>query len=100
MPTALKTSPLFTPLKVGRVTLKHRVVLAPLTRCRATKEHVHTDLGVEYYNQRSASPGSLLITEASVIHPAAGVWNHGPYIYTDAQVKAWKKVCVILFPAY
>jgi len=86
------SSALFTPLQVGRLTLSHRVVLAPLTRTRATKEHVHTELGVDYYAQRSSIPGSLLITEATVIHPAAGTIPHAPYIYTDRQVQAWKEV--------
>ena len=83
---------LFTPLQVGRVTLSHRIVLAPLTRSRATKDHVHTNMGVEYYAQRSSTPGSLLITEATTIHPAAGANHHVPYIHTDEQVQAWKEV--------
>ena len=87
-------SALFTPLRVGRVTLSHRIVLAPLTRSRATKDHVHTNLGVEYYTQRSSIPGSLLITEATTIHPMAGTRPHVPYIHTDSQVQAWKKVCI------
>jgi len=95
MSSSTESSALFTPLKVGRVTLSHRVVLAPLTRSRATKDHVHTDLGVEYYSQRSSTPGSLLITEASIIHPAVGAYPHAPSIYTDAQVEAWKKASLV-----
>ena len=95
MPSFTESSALFTPLQVGRVTLSHRIVLAPLSRSRATKDHVHTDLGVEYYAQRSSTPGSLLITEATTIHPAAGAYPHAPYIYTDAQVQAWKKVSLV-----
>lgn len=86
---------LFTPLQVGRLTLAHRIVLAPLTRSRATEDHVHTQLGVDYYSQRSSYPGSLLVTEATVIRPEAGAYSNVPYIYTDAQVQAWKKVCLI-----
>lgn len=86
------SSALFTPLRVGRSSLSHRIVLAPLTRTRATKDHVHTQLGVDYYSQRSAYPGSLLITEATPIHPAAGGLGNVPHIYTDAQVQAWKRV--------
>ena len=85
-------SALFRPLHVGRLTLSHRVVLAPLTRTRATNDHVHTQLGVDYYSQRSAFPGSLLVTEATAIHPAAGGQNNVPHIYTNAQVQAWKRV--------
>lgn len=92
MASSADSSALFTPLKVGRLTVSHRVVLAPLSRSRATKDHVHTKLGVDYYSQRSAFPGSLLITEATTIHPAAGAYSHAPYIYTGAQVQAWKEV--------
>ena len=92
MTSSTDSSALFNPLQVGRLTLSHRIVLAPLTRSRATKDHVHTQLGVDYYSQRSAYPGSLLITEATAIHPAAGASDRVPYVYTDAQVQAWKKV--------
>eukprot|EP00796_Vickermania_ingenoplastis_P012292 gene12292-biopygen8597 len=56
---------LMTPLKVGRYTMRNRVVMAPVTRCRADDEHVPTDLMVEYYGQR-ASMG-LIVTEATQI---------------------------------
>ena len=95
MTSSTESSALFTPLQVGRVTLSHRIVLTPLSRSRANKDHVHTDLGVEYYAQRSSVPGSLLITEGTVIHPMAGTWFHAPYIYTDSQVQAWKKVRIV-----
>ena len=95
MGSSIEASSLFTPTQVGRLNLSHRIVLAPVTRSRATKDHVHTKLGVEYYTQRSSTPGSLLITEATVIHPAAGAHSHSPYIYTDAQVQAWKKVHLV-----
>ena len=98
MSSSTDSSALFTPLQVGRFTLSHRIVLAPLTRSRATKDHVHTKLGVEYYTQRSSFPGSLLITEGVLIHPAAGAYLHAPYIYTDTQVQAWKKVRPIPTP--
>jgi NADPH2 dehydrogenase len=56
------TSNLFKPIKLGNVTLKHRVAMAPLTRFRANDESVHTDLGKTYYDQR-ASDGGFIITE-------------------------------------
>ena len=89
----MTTSKLFQPIKVGDLNLEHRVVLAPLTRFRATAEHVHTDLGVELYRQRSSTPGTLLISEASFIAPKAGGYPHVPLIQTDDQISAWKKVC-------
>ena len=36
-----------------------------------------------------------MITEATAHHPTAGTWFHAPYIYTDPQVQAWKKVCIV-----
>ena len=95
MSSSIESSALFTPLQVGRLSLSHRIVLAPLTRTRANKDHVHTKLGVDYYAQRSSFPGSLLVTEATAVHPAAGALLHAPYIYTDAQVQAWKKVRLV-----
>ena len=92
MSSSHNISALFAPLQVGRMTLSHRIVLSPLTRARATKDHVHTQLGVDYYSQRSSYPGSLLVTEGTIIHPTAGPFYNAPYIYTDEQVQAWKKV--------
>lgn len=63
------SDPLFTPLKVGQVELKHRIVMAPLTRNRATvPTFAPNDMIAEYYEQR-ASDGGLLITEVSQIYP-------------------------------
>lgn len=60
---------LFTPLNIGPISLSNRVVMAPLTRYRASDTHVHGDLAVEYYAQRTSVPGTLLITEATFISP-------------------------------
>ncbi|KAI0744285.1 NADH:flavin oxidoreductase/NADH oxidase [Daedaleopsis nitida] len=91
--SATTTSPaLFQPTQLGNMKLAHRVVLAPLTRLRADAEHVPTELLVEYYKQRSSVPGTLLITEATIIAPKAGGMPHAPGIWSDAQIAAWKKV--------
>lgn len=79
-----------TPIKVGNNHLKHRVVLAPLTRLRATFDNIPTDLHVEYYKQR-ASDGGLLISEGTVIS-ASSVYPKIPGIYNKEQIEAWKKV--------
>lgn len=67
----LADTALFTPLQLGAVKLEHRIVLAPLTRMRATKESdgifVPNHLIAEYYSQR-ASKGGLLLSEATPIH--------------------------------
>ena len=83
---------LFTPIKVGNCELAHRVAMAPLTRFRADKAHVHGDLAVEYYAQRGSTPGTLLVTEATFISPEAGGYDNVHGIWKDAQVAAWKKV--------
>ena len=86
------TSVLFKPIKVGDLTLKTSVVLAPLTRMRADKAHAHTDLAVKYYAQRASYPGTLLITEATFIAVKAGGYDNVPGIWSDDQIAAWKKV--------
>ncbi|GAA5796789.1 hypothetical protein HPULCUR_002164 [Helicostylum pulchrum] len=87
----MSTRAIFSPIKVGKNLLQHRVVLAPLTRFRATTEAVPTDLLVEYYKQR-ASEGGLLITEATFIDRLAGAYPQAPGIYTQEQIEEWKKV--------
>ncbi|KAF8837215.1 FMN-linked oxidoreductase [Paxillus ammoniavirescens] len=86
------TPALFRPIKVGPVTLQHRVVLAPLTRFRAYASHVPGPQAATYYAQRGSSPGTLLITEATFISHDAGGYEHVPGIYTDAQIEGWKQV--------
>jgi NADPH2 dehydrogenase len=83
---------LFTPLQVGQVTLKHRIVMAPLTRYRADNDHVPLPFVKEYYEQRGSFPGTLLVTEATFISPQAGGYANVPGIHNDAQIKAWKEV--------
>eukprot|EP00796_Vickermania_ingenoplastis_P012252 gene12252-biopygen8980 len=81
---------LMTPLKVGRYTMRNRVVMAPLTRCRADDEHVPTDLMVEYYGQR-ASMG-LIVTEATQIREGYSTFVREGGIYGPKQIAGWKKV--------
>ncbi|KIY67817.1 FMN-linked oxidoreductase [Cylindrobasidium torrendii FP15055 ss-10] len=87
-------SKLFQPIRVGRCELQHRVVLAPLTRYKATaKTHVpHTSIVKEYYSQRGSSPGTLLVAEATFISPQAAGYDHAPGIWSDEQIRAWKEV--------
>jgi NADPH2 dehydrogenase len=71
--------------------------MAPLTRFRADKEHVHGDLAVKYYAQRAEFPGTLLLTEATFIAAEAGGYDNIPGIWSDAQIQAWKKVSSVVF---
>jgi N-ethylmaleimide reductase len=83
---------LFSPLKVGPYQLKHRVALAPLTRLRAEKPSLAPrPLNAEYYAQR-ATPGGLLIAEASSVLPTGFGHPGVPCIYSEQQVEGWKKV--------
>ena len=86
------TEKLFTALPLGPITLSHRVVLAPLTRMRASPDgNAPTPLNAAYYAQRT-TPGGLLIAEATPVswqgHGAPNV----PGIHTPAQVAGWRGV--------
>ncbi|KAF2712590.1 FMN-linked oxidoreductase [Pleomassaria siparia CBS 279.74] len=85
-------SRLFQPLKVGNLSLKNRIALAPLTRLRANDTHVPLPMMAEYYSQRASAPGTLLISEATVIGTQYGGYPNVPGIYTDEQISAWKSV--------
>ena len=88
----MTTSSLFLPLNIGPLTLKHRVVMAPLTRSRSEQPgDIPGDLMREYYTQR-ASDGGLIISEATTISRTARGWFGAPGLYTDQQVEGWKKI--------
>jgi N-ethylmaleimide reductase len=84
-------SKLFSQTKVGHYELQHRVVLAPLTRMRTEPGNVPGDLMVEYYTQR-ATDGGLLITDATAVSQLGIAYVDAPGIYTEEQVKGWKRV--------
>ncbi|EXB38932.1 12-oxophytodienoate reductase 3 [Morus notabilis] len=81
---------LFSPYNMGKLDLSHRVVLAPMTRCRAINGVPHEALA-EYYTQRSTA-GGFLISEGTLVSNTAAGFPHVPGIYTEEQVEAWKKV--------
>jgi 12-oxophytodienoic acid reductase len=76
----------------GKFHLNHRLVLAPLTRCRSDPGYVAAASAEKYYGDRAAAPGTLLITEASPISPTACGYPNTPGMWTDEQVAAWKPV--------
>ena len=90
--SATTTPTLFMPLKLGTLSLSHRVVLAPMTRLRADEHHIPTSLATDFYSQRGRTPGTLLISEATPIALKAGVFPGMPGIWNEAQVAAWKNV--------
>lgn len=83
---------LFEPLKIGDMSLQHRIVMAPLTRFRADDNHVQLPMAVEYYCQRASVPGTLLIAESSLISPTHGGVPNAPGVWNDAQILGWKNV--------
>ena len=85
-------SKLFQPLTVGRMALQHRIAMAPLTRFRASTDHVLLPMGTEYYAQRASEPGTLLIAEATHISPRHSAGTNAVGIWNPEQIAAWKAV--------
>ncbi|KAJ5504903.1 hypothetical protein N7463_007777 [Penicillium fimorum] len=85
-------SRLFKPLNIGGMEVKHRIGMAPLTRFRATEDRVPTLLMKEYYGQRAAVPGTLIISEGTFISATCGGFPHAPGLWREDQVAAWKIV--------
>src|SRR5690349_14214668 len=85
-------SRLFHPIKVCNLELAHRIAMAPLTRLRATIDHVPTPLMEEYYTQRAAVPGTLLISEATLISPSHAGIPYAPAIWNEIQASAWRGI--------
>ncbi len=82
---------LLTPVKLGALSLKNRMIMAPLTRCRADEiTRAPNDLMVEYYKQRSSA--GLIITEATSVCPMGVGYPQTPGIWSEEQVKGWQKV--------
>ena len=78
---------LLSPFVLGGMSLKNRVVLAPMTRARAGKERVPNKLMAEYYVQRANA--GLLIAEATSISEQGLGWVDSLGIYSDAHVSGW-----------
>ncbi len=85
-----KKIPLLQPISVGKYQLKNRVIMAPLTRRRATDDHVPTDIMAEHYKQRASA--GLIIAEATNISEQAVGYMNSPGIYNEKQLNAWKPV--------
>ena len=83
-------SKLHDPLHVGALTLPNRIIMAPLTRCRASAGRVPNDLMLEYYVQRASA--GLILTEATSIDPMGVGYPDTPGIWSEEQVAGWKKI--------
>jgi len=96
MPTAYEAiaepahTDLFDPVQVGECLLANRIVMAPLTRSRATAAGTATPLMAEYYAQRATA--GLIIAEGTNISPQGRGYAYTPGIYSAAQIEAWQPV--------
>ena len=81
---------LFSSHQLGPLSLPNRVVMAPMTRCRADAETVPTPIMAEYYRQRATA--GLVITEATQISPQGIGYVNTPGIHNQKQVEGWKAV--------
>ena len=80
---------LFDPVQLGDLQLANRIVMSPLTRCRA-EGRVPNELMVEYYRQRASA--GLILTEATSVDPMGVGYPNTPGIWSAEQVAGWKKV--------
>lgn len=84
MPTLLE------PIRIGPWELRNRVIMAPLTRCRASEGRVPNALMAEYYRQRAGA--GMILSEATSISPMGVGYPDTPGIWSEAQVEGWKLV--------
>src|SRR5690606_10837334 len=88
---------LFDPIKLGAVDAPNRILMAPLTRGRATRDHVPTPLMATYYAQRAAA--GLIISEATGISQSGLGWPYAPGLWTGEQIEGWKRVTAAVHTA-
>ena len=81
---------LFDPIQLGSIHASNRILMAPLTRGRATKAAVPTELMIDYYTQRASA--GLILTEATGISREGLGWPFAPGLWSDEQVEQWKPV--------
>src|SRR3712207_2006310 len=82
---------LFDPVRLGRLELANRVVMAPMTRNRASNPgRVPTPLMAEYYRQRAGA--GLIVTEATHVSPEGVGYAGTPGILSAEQVSGWRRV--------
>jgi hypothetical protein len=81
---------LFDPVQLGAVHAPNRILMAPLTRGRATREAVPTPMMVDYYRQRAGA--GLIISEATGISREGLGWPYAPGLWTDEQAEGWRPV--------
>lgn len=81
---------LFQPARFGELELTNRIVMAPMTRSRASSDHVPTDVMVDYYAQRASA--GLIVAEGTAPSADGIGYCRTPGIYNDEQIHAWRQV--------
>lgn len=81
---------LFDPIRIGDLELPNRIVMAPLTRCRASAGRVPNALMAEYYVQRASA--GLILSEATSVTPMGVGYPNTPGIWSDEQVAGWANI--------
>lgn len=81
---------LFEPLTIGDLTLPNRIVMAPLTRCRAGRDRLPNEMMREYYTQRASA--GLILTEATIVSAEGAGYYGTAGVWTDEQVAGWRMV--------
>ncbi len=81
---------LLSPIKIGSIELRNRVIMAPLTRSRSNREGIPNDLMRQYYEQRASA--GLIISEATNISPMGVGYLNTPGIWTQEQIEGWKPI--------
>lgn len=84
------SSALFNPITIGEIELKNRIIMAPLTRCRASINRVPNEMMATYYANRASA--GLIISEATSVSPMGVGYPDTPGIWSQEQIEGWKLV--------
>ena len=84
------SDPLFDSLQAGELLLPNRIVMAPLTRCRASAGRVPNPMMADYYALRASF--GLILSEATSVSPMGVGYPNTPGIWSPEQVEGWKLV--------
>jgi 2,4-dienoyl-CoA reductase-like NADH-dependent reductase (Old Yellow Enzyme family) len=88
---------LFDPIQLGDIAAPNRILMAPLTRGRATRAHVPTPIMADYYAQRASA--GLILSEATGISRQGLGWPYAPGLWSDEQVAAWRPITAAVHQA-
>ena len=83
-------SPILQPVQIGDLSLRNRIVMAPLTRSRSNDDGIPPAFAADYYAQRAGA--GIIISEATNISPQAVGYALTPGIWNDQQIEAWRPI--------